>query len=554
MIVGNSFHGLMHKIGRYQVEHELGRGAMGIVYRAFDPAIGRRIAVKTIRLNELGDEQARVSLKERLLREAQSAGILSHPNIVTIYDISEDANNAYIFMEYVEGETLDHFSRGIAISDLVSILGQAAEALDYAHLRGIIHRDIKPGNLMLSGPQLKITDFGIARVQHRDSAQTGTLMGTPGYMSPEQIAGGSITGAADQYALGVIAYEFLVGSKPFENSNLANLLYSITQMPVPPVATLNAATNQVLARVLSKAPEHRYPGCSAFVAALENALALEAPRHTPQREASGDEPTMILKGVEPASASGVEAPVPPPLNLPPLNLPPSPPPSKWKPVATAVFGAVLLIGILWFSLGRTKVQTVVSEAAATKADAEKPSAIGEMVEPTPEKPEIPPGTKQQEEPAEANAVPAKPLPEPIKTSSHIVAFVSNPEGAEILINDGNQDRCPRTPCSLELPAGDYELTGKLAGFDDLKRKLNVPAQTRVQLEFEKAQGTLMVNSNPSGASVRVNGRDTGQKTPAMLKLAPGKYTLDVVKEGLAAQSQDVTVRNGVIQTLTIQWN
>lgn len=547
MIVGNSFHGLMHKIGRYQVEHELGRGAMGIVYRAFDPAIGRRIAVKTIRLDELGDEKARVSLKEQLMREAQSAGILSHPNIVTIYDISEDANNAYIFMEYVEGATLDHFSRGIPVADLLSILEQAAEALDFAHQRGIIHRDIKPGNLMLSGPQLKITDFGIARVQHRDSTQSGTLMGTPSYMSPEQIAGGSITGAADQYALGVIAYEFLSGFKPFENSNLANLLYSITQMPVPPVSALNAATNQVLARVLSKAPEHRYPNCSAFIAALENALGLEAPRRTPQREASGDEPTMHMKGVEPVAAPAAEAPV-----LQPLKLPPPPAPSKWKPVAGTLFGAGLLIGILWFSFGRSPVVPVINQAAQSDVAEQKPSPMGQKLDIAPEK--IPEQTPTPITEPKNVPLDTKPRAEPVELGSHLVSFASNPEGAEILINDGNQDRCPRTPCSLELPAGEYELTGKLAGFDDLKRKLMVPAQPSVRLEFEKPEGTVMVNSNPPGATLRVNGRDTGQKTPAILKLAPGKYTLELVKEGLAAQSQEVTVRNGVIQTLTIQWN
>ena len=540
MIVGNSFHGLMHKIGRYQVEHELGRGAMGIVYRAFDPAIGRRIAIKTIRLDELGDDQARAVLRERLMREAQSAGILSHPNIVTIYDISEDENNAYIFMEYVEGATLDSFSRGIAVSDLLAILEQAAEALDYAHQRGIIHRDIKPGNLMLSGPQLKITDFGIARLQHRDSTQSGSLIGTPSYMSPEQIAGGSISGAADQYGLAVVAYEFLAGSKPFETDNLANLLYRITQLPVPPVARLNAATNQVLARALSKAPEHRYPNCSAFVAALEHALGLEGPRHTPQRDVSGDEPTMHVSSVEVAAEPAMEVP-----KLPPLNLPPPPQPSRWKPIAAALVSAAILMGILWFSFGRDTNVPQVNPAPPVEVASEKPSPMGQKTDPPVVKPEVVPEEKVP--------VQEKLPTEPVDVQVHSVAFGSNPAGAEILVNEGKQDRCAKTPCSLELPAGEYQLTGKLSGFDDLQRKLQVPTQGQVFFEFEKPQGTIVVNSNPSGAAVQVNGRDTGQKTPAMLKLAPGKYTLEVVKEGLPAQSQEVIVRNGAIQTLAIQW-
>ncbi len=541
MIVGNSFHGLMHKIGRYQVEHELGRGAMGIVYRAFDPAIGRRIAIKTIRLDELGDDQARSILRDRLMREAQSAGILSHPNIVTIYDISEDENNAYIFMEYVEGATLDSFSRGIPVSDLLAILEQAAEALDYAHQRGIIHRDIKPGNLMLSGPQLKITDFGIARLQHRDSTQSGSLIGTPSYMSPEQIAGGAISGAADQYGLAVVAYEFLAGVKPFETDNLANLLYRITQMPVPPVARLNAATNQVLARALSKAPEHRYPNCAAFASALEHALGLEGPRHTPQRDTSGDEPTMHVTGVDAPDEPVIDVP-----KLVPLNLPPPPQHSRWKPVAATLFSAALLIGILWFSFGRGTSVPVAATLPPIENGAEKPSPMGQQLEALAKKTDPVPEVEAQ---VETKTSPS----ETVDIAVHAVAFSSDPAGAEILVNEGKQDRCAKTPCSLELPAGEYQLTAKLPGFDDLRRKLQVPSQDQAFFEFEKLQGTVIVNSNPSGAAVQVNGRDTGQKTPAMLKLSPGKYTLELVKEGLPAQSQEVTVRNGVIQTLAIQW-
>jgi serine/threonine protein kinase len=543
MIVGNSFHGLMHKIGRYQVELELGRGAMGIVYRAFDPAIGRRIAIKTIRLDELGDEQSRTLLKDRLLREAQSAGILSHPNIVTIYDISEDDANAYIFMEYVEGATLDSFARGLPTEDLIYILEQTAAALDYAHERGIIHRDIKPGNLMLSGKQVKITDFGIARLQHRDSTQTGTLLGTPSYMSPEQVAGSEVSGATDQYALGVIAFEFLAGYKPFETDNLANLLYRITQHPVPPVARLNAATNQVLARVLAKSPAHRYPTCTAFVVALEQALGIEAPRHTPQREVSGDEPTILAQA--PPALPPENTPV-----LPPLNLPQQPQPSSpWKAILGSFLAASLLIGVLWWALRPTPA-TPVAPVAPPTATAEttqlKPSAAGEKVDPPVTPPVVEPSTpKTTTPPAELRQPDAEP---------QTVAFSSSPEGAEILINQGQQDRCPKTPCSLELPAGDFQVTAKLPGFEDLQRNLHIPGTTRLQFDFEKPSGTIMVNSNPSGAIVRINGRDSGQKTPAMLKLAPGKYTVEVVKEGLEPQIQDVTVRNGVIQTLAIQWN
>jgi serine/threonine protein kinase len=533
----------MHKIGRYQVEQEVGRGAMGIVYRAFDPAIGRRIAIKTIRLDQFGDAQSHAQLRERLLREAQSAGILSHPNIVTIYDISEDATNAYIFMEYVEGATLEQFSRGMPVAELLSLLEQAAAALDYAHQRGIVHRDIKPGNLMLSGRQLKITDFGIARLGQRDSTQSGSLLGTPSYMSPEQISSEAVSGAADQYSLAVIAYEYLSGARPFDNDNLANLLFRITQQPVPPVLTLNAATNQVLARALSKKPENRYPCCSDFVAALEHALGITSPRYTPQLSESGDAPTLIA--AVPAGAPG---------DLPVREraVPEAVPRSRGRLLLGLVAGMVTVLSVLWLASGSKPEPSAVSSAASAPAPVDvKPSP---MAEPSP-------GPASPGVPAEAPAAPLTtaqpPAAAPVERAeptAHAVVFLSQPEGAEILIDEGRQDRCPRTPCTLELPPGEFRVRAKLAGFPDIERGLRVPAESRWLAKFEKPEGTIVVNSTPSGASIRVDGKDSGLRTPAMLKLGPGQYTLEVVKDGLSPQSQVVNVRQGVVQTLSIQWN
>lgn len=531
----------MEKIGRYQIEHELGRGAMGVVYRAFDPAIGRRIAIKTIRLDELGDPQARATLRDRLLREAQAAGILSHPNIVTIYDISEDTTNAYIYMEYVEGTTLDSFARGMPTADLLAILEQTAAALDYAHAKGIVHRDIKPANLMLSGPLLKVTDFGVARLRHRDSTQSGALLGTPTYMSPEQIAAGDITGAADQYALGIVAYEFLSGVKPFENDNIANLLFRITQDLPPLIPRLSAITNHVLQRVLAKDPSARYPDCQAFVAALEQALGSRPTQITPVRQPSGDEPTIFNSG---ALAPDVPAP-----ELPPFHLPPSPPASPWKPIAGVLFGAALIVAILWVSFGRARTAEPAPQPVDTGTNGiPKPSAAGDKIEAEPPAPgsETKPQTQSLPDPQAE--------PPNRSTQAQAINFTSNPTDAEILVDNGTQDRCPRTPCTLEVPPGSHQVTGRLNGFADITRSLSVPEQTQLHFEFEKPQGTVSIVSSPSGASIRIDGRDTGQKTPAILKLAPGKYTLDLVKENLPLQSQEVTVRNGVVQTLTVKWN
>jgi hypothetical protein len=195
---------------------------------------------------------------------------------------------------------------------------------------------------------------------------------------------------------------------------------------------------------------------------------------------------------------------------------------------------------------------VVTSTATPEAAQSKPSAAGEKLDP----PVVPPVDPEPSAP-KTTTPPVdlrQPTSEPKISEPQTIAFTSSPDGAEILINQGQQDRCPKTPCSLDLPAGDFQVTAKLSGFEDLQRTLHIPGATRLQFDFEKPSGTIMVNSNPSGAIVRINGRDSGQKTPAMLKLAPGKYTVEVVKDGLEPQTQEVTVRNGVIQTLAIQWN
>src|SRR6266404_2583175 len=270
----------MDRIGRYQIVKELGRGAMGVVYQAVDPTIGRHVAIKTIRLGELDDPDERAKLRERLFREARSAGILSHPGIVTIYDMEEQGDVAFIAMEFVDGPTLDQLLSGrepIARERLTSILRQTAAALDYAHGKGIVHRDIKPANIMLaSDGAVKITDFGIAKVTtSQQYTQTGTILGTPNYMSPEQVQGLAVTGRADQFSLAVIAFEMLTGDRPFTGEHLTTVVYKIVAEDPPPAQRLNPTLgpqiDAVLRRGLMKKPETRYSSCSEFVNGLEAA-------------------------------------------------------------------------------------------------------------------------------------------------------------------------------------------------------------------------------------------------------------------------------------------
>ncbi len=294
----------MHQIGRYQILGELGRGAMGIVYKAQDPAIGRTIAIKSIRLQELTDETERARLRERLFREAQSAGILSHPGIVTIYDIAEQEGMAYIFMEFVNGPPLEKMLMHEQTPDketLLSIFRQTAAALDYAHKKGIVHRDIKPANIMIhEDGTAKVTDFGVAKIVSQQMTVAGTMMGTPSYMPPEQVQGGAITGRADQFSLAVIAYEVFTGEKPFTAEYLPTLLFKIVRED--PMAaerlnpTLGAQVDAVLRRAMSKNPDERYESCAAFVNSLAAACAA-TPGWTPMpRGASHNIPTVGSQG------------------------------------------------------------------------------------------------------------------------------------------------------------------------------------------------------------------------------------------------------------------
>jgi serine/threonine-protein kinase len=275
----------VNQAGRYQILEELGRGATGFVYLETDPAIGSTFALKSIRLTDMGDAEEQRLVRNKLLSEAQSAGILSHPNIVTIYDVFESGELAYISMEYVDGVSLEELLCGRALpgrEKVLQFLRQIAEALDYAHRKGIVHCDIKPANIIVSGRQpgveqvAKIADFGVATFLSSEVTHSGTLVGTPNYMSPEQIQGLTVGGRSDQFSLAVVVYEVLCGAKPFAAENLQALLYAICKQNPRPVEQVNALLNEtvgrVMGRALAKEPEERFPSCCDFVAALFFAL------------------------------------------------------------------------------------------------------------------------------------------------------------------------------------------------------------------------------------------------------------------------------------------
>ena len=274
----------LSRLGRFEILSELGKGAMGVVYLAKDPSIGRLVAIKTIRAST-GDEDDSESREfhERFMREAQTAGILSHPNIVTIYDVGEDKDSgvSFIAMEYIEGKTIKALlvdRTQFAPDQIADIIGQVAEALDYAHRKGIIHRDIKPANIMITTDgKVKITDFGIAKVASSNLTSTGQFLGTPNYMSPEQVTGAPVDGRSDIFSLGVVLYEMISRRKPFAGENLTSISYKIVHENFAPLA--DAAKNVpgefdgILTRALSKDPWNRYQRGKDFALALYQAKA-----------------------------------------------------------------------------------------------------------------------------------------------------------------------------------------------------------------------------------------------------------------------------------------
>lgn len=268
------------KIGKYDIIAPLGQGAMGVVYKAFDPMIKRFVALKTMNLSFVEpsvDDTAR-----RFHREAQAAGNLNHQNIVGIYEYGEDAGQAFIAMEFVEGRTLVDLlkqNHRFSLAEIHQMLSSVLAALDYSHRMGVVHRDIKPGNIMLDNTGiLKVMDFGIARIESSDLTQAGTILGTPGYMSPEQLLGETVDLRSDLYSAGVVLYELLTGERAFTGSSFASVIYKVIHNHLSPPSQLKPAVpgslDGLVAKACAKNVAERYQTAAEFATALEQALAV----------------------------------------------------------------------------------------------------------------------------------------------------------------------------------------------------------------------------------------------------------------------------------------
>ena len=318
---------VIDKLGRYIIVEELGQGAMGVVYKAVDPLIDRTVAIKTINLDLSRDELE--NFEKRFQREVQSAGKLNHPNIVTIYDVGRTEGVAYMAMEFLEGKELrEVLDSGVVlpVEKVVHIAAQICDGLAFAHEHGIIHRDIKPANIMvMKNGMVKITDFGIAQVSSASRTMAGMVMGSPKYMSPEQVVGQAVDGRSDIFSLGVMLYEMLTGKTPFVGDNISAIMYQIlNEEPIPP-KTFNQnipdSLNHIILKALAKHPDARYQTTKEFGRDLRKYKTLEIPapgeptspptapmeRRSAPRDTLGDATQLISRIAEGSTASGLQA-------------------------------------------------------------------------------------------------------------------------------------------------------------------------------------------------------------------------------------------------------
>ncbi len=514
----------MQTIGRYQIKRELGRGAMGVVYLAEDPAIGRLAAIKTINLDNLSEDGQEQQLRERLIREARSAGILSHPGIVTIYDIQHYDHTTAIVMEFVEGVTLlDRMIKSdLAPGEVIHILEQTAAALDYAHSRGVLHRDIKPANLMFSPDGLvKIADFGVARLNSQKTATSGMVMGTPSYMAPEQISSKPLGPATDQFSLAVLAFELIAGQKPFAAESISGLLYNIVfQDPLSVRAlnpTLPAAAETVLRKALAKEPGDRYPTCTEFIKVLKSACETRK-EWKPVRTMRG---SSLAVPVEAVAAVGAEMPrwgEPKPVEAShaPVAAPAAVPVAVVRkdrtiPAAFGIGFAVILTGFLTWQLTQPEPKAEPKPVPPAAAVSPPPAAA------------TPPATAAPKVVEAAKPTGAKPnATAPAEPDLIPVEFSSEPVRASVSV----QDRKCVTPCTLDLPRGEHYVRADLEGYKPDIRRIRVPEQLEFSFTLKKPTGGIEVRG-PAGAGIYVNGQVWKDKAPTRLTLPVGSYRIQL---------------------------
>lgn len=510
---------------------------MGVVYKAMDPTIGRSVAIKSIRLSEFQDSDERERIHQRLWREARSAGVLSHPNIVTIFDVVEQNSAAYIVMEYVSGQSLGHLFRRGALperADLLRYLRQVAEALDYAHQRGVVHRDVKPGNIIISelavdGKSLaKVADFGVAKFISQDTTHSGTMIGTPSYISPEQIEGAASDGRADQFSLAVVIYELLTGQKPFDSENLSGLFYQICKQSPKPAEQLNpllsTGVGKALARGLAKEPDQRFPTCSDLLFALESSFAVQAEVRVPL------EPIIELPPIRPRRSRMEED--------------TDVTPRRRVPAAAWFAGGAAVLVALGLALYRPSGPSAASPPAPAPSSA--PATPKKAPAPT-EHDDRKPAQTQVKVPAE----PASKQTASTTTPTLLpVTFETDPGGAAVEVDDRPDVTCT-SPCTVHLSSGRHTLEATAAGFNVARRIFNVPGESDLSITLERSMGVLLITSQPSGSNVIVDGKPSGQ-TPVTLHLSAGPHQVELTR-GNQRHEETITLQTDEFASRNLRW-
>jgi serine/threonine-protein kinase len=575
----------LEKIGRYEIVGQLGRGAMGVVYKALDPTIGRTVALKTMRLDVQGPESS--ELLARFRNEARLAGVLNHPNIVTIYDAGEINGLFYIAMEYIEGKTLYQLllqEHALPFERVLDLSRQICAGLDAASSQRVVHRDIKPANIMmLPNGNVKIMDFGIAKAGG-SMTSTGEVLGTPNYMSPEQVKGKSLDGRSDLFSYGVILYEMVTGEKPFAGDNITTIIYKIVnEEPIPPRELnpeLHPGLNRVILKALAKNPHDRYQLGGDLVMALENyeSAAEEAPKTipaamfnfpltptvaipapptaaptTPQRARNGASASPAAKAVV-----GRQVPTKKPL------VPQKPIPLL--PVVAAVLGVVIvvMIGVIGY------VKHEQAKLAKQRAEMERllqlkneQAAEESPVSTAPESPATPvPAATSPVASIPSDEQPKEPSPwqKPRHTSSlrpknasamlnlGEMVLSTEPDGAEVKIDGATQSDW-RTPfTATAVTPGPHTVIFNRNGYASETRVLEVvagrPARLSVALKAINSTSTVSIGSDPAGATIIVDDRETTHTTPAQIILSPGPHSIAVRKPGFQEAITNLDLQEG----------
>ncbi len=563
-------------VGRYEITGELGRGAMGVVYKALDPTIGRTVALKTMRLDVHGlDAQEMV---RRFQNEARAAGVLNHPNIVTIYDAGEQDGIFYIAMEFIEGTTLHELlaeKRVLATDEVLQLTRQICRGLDYAHSNGIVHRDIKPANIMITGNgTVKIMDFGIAK-SGGQVTNTGQVLGTPNYMAPEQVKGRQLDGRSDLFSLGVILYEMLTGEKPFVGQNVTTIIYKIVnENPITPRdldVTVHPGLSAIVTKALAKAPDDRYQTGADLVRDLEN-YKLAGPVRTGGTAAISPTPTApektlvlplrVVAGNTARAAAAAPALAKKPI---PVKRPTTAILSSKHSVLLATIVTIVVLGSAMggyaYHRTRVKMQQLAEETKIKEAQqaAQEPIAIA-IPAPTPENKEvIAPDTTVKFFPSAKKSAPAQKAPTPLKaTSSPNKVFVaqselkllSQPDNAKVEIDGWSEPNWVTPFTASHLAAGMHTIVFSKSGYLQQTKSVESVAGKSIDVsaDLAPAVSTIVVTSNPQGANVWVDGKDSGLTTPTQLTVEKGFHKVTVRKAGFKEMSTEETVAEG--QTLS----